>query len=83
MIRPAIAADAPNICEIYNHHVRETVVTFEEQPVAVAEIARRIAETTAEFPWFVSEIDGLIAGYAYASSWKRRSAYRFAAECTI
>ena len=83
MIRPAIAADAPRIAEIYNHHVRETVVTFEEQPVAETEIARRITETTAEYPWLVSENDGTLAGYAYASSWKRRSAYRYAVESTI
>lgn len=83
MIRPATAADAPRIAEIYNRHVRETVVTFEEQPIADEEMVRRIAETTATFPWLVSEIDGLLAGYAYASSWKRRSAYRFAVESTI
>ena len=58
MIRPAATADAPQIAGIYNHHVRETVVTFEEQPVADEEMARRIAETTAEYPWLVSEIEG-------------------------
>lgn len=83
MIRPAKVADAPRICEIYNHHVRETVVTFEEQPVADDEMARRIAETTAEYPWLVSELDGAMVGYAYASSWKRRSSYRYAVESTI
>ncbi len=83
MIRPAAAADAPRIAGIYNQHVRETVVTFEEQPVADEEMAQRIAETTTAYPWLMSEIDGSIAGYACASSWKRRSAYRFAAESTI
>ena len=83
MIRSATAADAPRIAGIYNHHVRETVVTFEEQPVADTEMARRIVETMAAYPWLVSEADGTIAGYAYASSWKRRSAYRLAAESTI
>jgi phosphinothricin acetyltransferase len=83
VIHPAKAADAPRIAEIYNHHVRETVVTFEEQPVTNAEMMRRIAETTAEFPWLVPELDDSMMGYAYASSWKRRSAYRFAVESTI
>jgi phosphinothricin acetyltransferase len=83
VIRPATTADAPRIAEIYNHQVRETVVTFEEQPVADEEMARRIAETTAGNPWLVSEVDGTLAGYAYASSWKRRSAYRYAVESTI
>lgn len=83
MIRPAKSADAPRIAEIYNHHVRETVVTFEEQPVTDAEMVRRIVETTVSYPWLVSEVDGTLAGYAYASSWKRRSAYRYAVESTI
>ena len=83
MIRPVAATDAPCIAAIYNHHVRETVVTFEEQPIADAEMARRIAETTAGYPWLVSEMEGVVAGYACASSWKRRSAYRYAAESTI
>lgn len=83
MIRPATTADAQSIAAIYNRHVRDTIVTFEEQPVTDDEMARRITETTAEFPWLVSEIDGFVAGYAYASTWKRRSAYRFSAESTI
>ena len=37
MIRPVTAADAPRIAAIYNHYVRESVVTFEEEPVADAE----------------------------------------------
>lgn len=83
MIRPATPLDAPRITAIYNRHVRETVVTFEEQPVGDDEMARRVVETTAAYPWLVSEVEGAIAGYAYASSWKRRSAYRLAAESTI
>ena len=83
MIRPVSAVDAPRIAAIYNHYVRESVVTFEEEPVAEAEMARRIAETSAQYPYLVTEADGVVAGYACASSWKRRSAYRFAAESTI
>lgn len=82
-VRDVRVSDAPRIAAIYNHYVRETVVTFEEQPVADAEMARRISETTASYPWLVWEEDGAVAAYAYASSWKRRSAYRFAAESTI
>jgi L-amino acid N-acyltransferase YncA len=82
-LRPAITADAAQIAAIYNYYVRETLVTFEEEPVADVEMARRIADTTASYPWLVAEVDGRIAGYAHASSWKRRSAYRFAAESTV
>lgn len=82
-IRPCLPADASRICEIYNHYVRETVVTFEEVPVADDDMARRIAEVTERFPWFVSERDGVVVGYAYAARWHARSAYRFSVESTI
>ena len=83
MIRPALPDDAPQICGIYNHYVEETVITFEEQTVSGAEMSRRIVDTTTTFPWLVTEIDGSIAGYAYATAWKSRSAYRFAVETAI
>lgn len=82
-MRPATTADAAQIAAIYNHYVRDTVVTFEEEPVAPSEMSRRIAETIATYPWLVSELGGQVAGYAHAASWKRRSAYRFAAESTV
>lgn len=78
-VREVRAADAPRIAAIYNHYVRESVVTFEEEPATDAEMARRIAETAASYPWLVCETGGELVGYAYASSWKRRSAYRYAA----
>jgi L-amino acid N-acyltransferase YncA len=82
-LRPCTPADAPRICEIYNHYVVNTVVTFEELPVQVDEMARRIADITARFPWFVCELEGAVCGYAYAGSWKERSAYRYAVESTV
>ena len=39
-IRAVRANDAPRICEIYNGYVRDTVITFEEQPVADPEMAQ-------------------------------------------
>jgi L-amino acid N-acyltransferase YncA len=81
-VRACTTADAKAIAEIYNHYVRETVVTFEETPVSAAEMAQRIAEVGARFPWLVWDDEGVV-GYAYASAWKARSAYRFAVETTI
>jgi L-amino acid N-acyltransferase YncA len=82
-IRDCLDADVPRICDIYNHYVRETVVTFEDTPIPVTEMARRMAEVRKRFPWLVVESEGAVAGYAYASLWKTRSAYRFAVESTI
>jgi phosphinothricin acetyltransferase len=83
MLRPCVPADAAGICEIYNHFVRETIVTFEEQLVPEREMAERIRRISRSWPWFVWEEDGAIAGYAYATEWKERSAYRFSVESTV
>jgi L-amino acid N-acyltransferase YncA len=83
MIRPCQPADAAQICGIYNHYVRETVVTFEESPVLEAEMARRIGDVTAQLPWLVTERDGVIQGYAYATPWKTRAAYRHSVESSV
>jgi phosphinothricin acetyltransferase len=83
-IRPATDADAPAIADIYNYYVAHSIVTFEEEPVAAEEIARRItAVQGAGLPWLVADVDGQIAGYAYATRWKERIGYRFSVETTI
>ena len=83
MIRNATAADAAAICAIYNRHVLHTVVTFEEKPVSAAEMQQRLDSITAQYPWLVYEDAGRISGYAYASPWKARAAYRHTAEASI
>jgi L-amino acid N-acyltransferase YncA len=83
MIRPCTAADAASICDIYNHYVADTVVTFEESPVDEAEMSRRIAQVTSSLPWLVCETAAGISGYAYASPWKSRAAYRHSVESSI
>ena len=35
------------------------------------------------FPYFVAEIDGAVAGYAYASLYRTRPAYRFTVEDSV
>jgi phosphinothricin acetyltransferase len=79
----ATGADAEAVCAIYNQYVTNTIVTFEEQPVAVAEMQSRIAAVLEKLPWLVLEHDGDIAGYAYASPWKARIGYRFAVESSV
>jgi phosphinothricin acetyltransferase len=83
MIRACRPADAAQICAIYNSYVLDTVITFEEEPVDEPEMARRIGAVTALLPWLVFEREGAIEGYAYATPWKARSAYRFAVESTV
>jgi L-amino acid N-acyltransferase YncA len=83
VIRACHPSDASQICEIYNYYVRETVVTFEEVPVAERDMAQRIGDVTERLPWLVCEQNGRVVGYAYAAAWKARSAYRFSVESTI
>jgi phosphinothricin acetyltransferase len=84
MIRLATPSDADAIAAIYNHYVLGTTVTFEEQALSPEQMAERIrAVLAAQLPWLVLERDGRIAGYAYASRWKARSAYRFTAESSV
>lgn len=83
LLRDCTAEDVALICAIYNHYVEQTRVTFEETVVSADEMARRMDETTGRFPWLVWERDGKVIGYAYATSWKTRSAYRHSVETTI
>jgi L-amino acid N-acyltransferase YncA len=83
MIRSGQPSDASRIAEIYNYYVRNTVVTFEEEPISVHDMARRIASVTESLPWLLWEAGGSILGYAYAARWNERSAYRFSVETTI
>lgn len=83
MIRSVSPDDASAICAIYNVYVRNTVITFEEQEVTADEMKRRIAEVTRSLPWLIYELEHRIAGYAYATAWKTRSAYRYSVESTI
>jgi L-amino acid N-acyltransferase YncA len=83
MLRQCTPKDAAQICDIYNYYVRETVVTFEESPVLEADMARRIADVTSHLPWLAWKSDGVITGYAYATPWKVRAAYRYSVESSI
>ena len=84
MIRSVNLSDAPRIAEIYNYYVTETVITFEEKLVTAQDYVDRIAVVLADgLPWLVEEIDGKVVGYAYATKWRTRIAYRFTVESAV
>ena len=84
MIRPAHTADAQSIADIYNFYIETSVVTFEEDATTKDDIALRIDETYAEkLPYLVLQIDDEIVGYANASKWKGRCAYRYTVEVSV
>ena len=82
-VRSVTTDDADHVTAIYNHYIQHTIVTFEEELVADAEMARRISDVRADgLPWLVAGDGEELLGYAYASRWRTRRAYRFAAEVT-
>jgi phosphinothricin acetyltransferase len=82
-VRTAVEADAASLAEIYNYFVINAISTFEETPVTSTAMSARLGDSAAaELPWLVAERDGEVIGYAYASAWKSRRAYRFSAEIT-
>lgn len=82
MIRSANVGDTAELCDIYNHYVLNTSVTFEEQAVTVEEMVARVQETLPSLPWLVVEDSAHVLGFCYASKWKGRCAYRYSAEAT-
>ncbi len=83
MIRPVTLDDAAAIAAIYRPYVTDTVITFELDPPDEAEMRARIERTIPTHPWLVAERDGLMLGYAYASTYRTRAAYRWVAETGI
>jgi len=83
-VRPAVPADIPAITRIYAHAVEHGTASFELTPPDEAEMARRMqVMLDGKFPYLVAEVDGAFAGYAYASLYRTRPAYRFTVENSV
>jgi len=80
IIRPADPADAAALLAIYRPYVEGTVVSFEIDVPTQSEFAQRIAKSLAQWGWLVAEHAGQPVGYAYASAFRERAAYRWSAE---
>jgi phosphinothricin acetyltransferase len=82
-IRFADESDAAVIAEIYRPIVESTAISFETVAPERDEMARRIVETTRHHPWLVCEIADHLAGYAYATTHRVRSAYRWSVDTSV
>ena len=83
-LRAADVGDLAAIAAIYAHYVENTVITFDlEPPSADAWQANWDAAQSGGYPWFVAESDGELLGFASASEFKARRAYRSTVETTI
>jgi phosphinothricin acetyltransferase len=77
------ARDAAACAGIYAPYVSDTVISLEEVPPTPEQMGHRITRITDRYPWLVAEIDGEVAGYAYAGEHRERAAYRWASDVTV
>jgi L-amino acid N-acyltransferase YncA len=82
-IRMATEEDAEEILKIYSPYVTDTAITFEYDIPSVAEFSQRIKDTLQTYPYIVALKEKRIVGYAYASAFKKRTAYNWAVETSI
>ena len=84
LIRAALPHDLAVITAIYDHAVRHGTASFELQPPDQKEMTRRYeALLGGGYPYLVAEIEGEIAGYAYAGPYRARPAYHWSVEDSI
>ena len=83
MVRRVQFDDATQIAEIYNYYILNSVATFEEKCIGEEEIKKRIGSGSGQLPWLVYEQEGKVIGYAYASEWNSRSAYKQTVESSV
>lgn len=81
--RCAQTGDAGRLADIYAPYVRDTAVTFECEPPDAGEFAGRIRDICQRYPFLAAVSGGVAAGYAYASSFHARAAYRWDAELSV
>ena len=76
-------SDAEDILAIYTPYIKNTVITFEYEVPSLQSFQDRISSIYKTYPYLVYRIDGEIAGYAYASSYRSRAAFQWDVETSI
>ena len=83
-VRPAGGADLAAVAGILAFYVTNSVATFEEDPPDVPQWHQRLRDLAErKLPFLVAEAGGTVAGYAYASPWRPKSAYRHTVEDSV
>jgi phosphinothricin acetyltransferase len=82
-IRLANDGDAEAIAAIYRPVVENTAISFETIAPDRHEMSRRLSETMVEYPWLVCERDRQLAGYAYATRHRVRTAYQWSVDTSV
>lgn len=84
-IRPAADSDLPAITAIYNHYVRNTIVTFDLEPFAVETRREWFSHyrPTGRHRCWVAERESIVVGYATSSRFRPKDAYLTSIETSI
>ncbi|GAA1925688.1 GNAT family N-acetyltransferase [Microbacterium aoyamense] len=84
-IRPVEDRDVPDIREIYNYYVTNSVVTFDEKKWSLKQWRDKIAGLAkAGLPFLVAESPaGQVLGYALVQPMSSKTAYRYSVENSI
>jgi phosphinothricin acetyltransferase len=83
-VRDVSEADVGAIAAIYGHHVLHGTASYEVDPPSVEDMAARIRRVTGPgWPFIVAELEREVVGYAYATQFRDRAAYRFTCEDSI
>ena len=84
LVRTVRADDLASVTAIYAHHVLTGAASFELAPPTLEEMQRRHGAIVADgYPYLVAERAGRVCGYAYASVYRTRPAYRFVVENSV
>ena len=84
IIRPATPDDIAAVTRIYADAVLNGTASFEIEPPDEAEMTRRQAALLNNgYPYLTAEIEGVVAGYAYAGPYRSRPAYKWSVEDSI
>src|SRR5438045_8991343 len=83
-IRDGRESDSEAIHAIYSHHVLNGTASYDIEPPALDQIREKVRWILSEgWPLLVAEEEGVVVGYAYATQFRDRAAYRYTAENSI
>ncbi len=84
-VSDASEADMAQVQRIYAHHVLYGLASFEEEPPPLAEmLSRREKVLEHGLPYLVAKDENdRVLGYAYATQYRPRRAYRFTVEDSV
>jgi L-amino acid N-acyltransferase YncA len=84
IIRDVRATDAAVVRAIYAHHVLHGTASYDIEPPSLEDFVEKIRWVLGKgWPFLIAERDGDVVGYAYATQFRDRAAYRFTCENSI